>query len=115
MAAVGGIVVGLSHGIVGVAAGLLIANWISVWFFVVPALRLAAIRLQVMVRSVAFVTLAAILSMGAALVPRFTLYQSHSAIVLAAQLGASALVYLILIWFGERDYLIMARGKRSLT
>jgi PST family polysaccharide transporter len=107
-----GIVAGLPFGIVGVAAGLTIGNWVAIWFFVVPAMRLASIRLRDVLRSLGFIALASVAMAGAAIVPRLALAQSPAPLVLILQLAVGMTVYAVFILSGERQFLAVLKGRR---
>lgn len=106
------IVVALPHGIVAVAFALAVKSWVLVWVPLLPALRLAGVRLSTLGRSLAFTAMSTGLMAIAAWSPRWFMGDASPVAVLLTQVTLGALVFCGLIVIGERPYLRTLRGRR---
>jgi PST family polysaccharide transporter len=112
--AVLGISLGLPYGIIGVASGFLASSWGTVWFLLLPAMRLANVRALELGRALAYATLSAFAMAAIALGLRFSLSGHPAAVVLILQLASGSVFYAGCILIGERNFIAAIRGRRPL-
>ncbi|MCZ2813417.1 lipopolysaccharide biosynthesis protein [Modestobacter sp. VKM Ac-2979] len=97
---------GLPFGIVGVATGYLVASWFAAIIPLLPALRLADVRLSDLLRAISYSTACTVVMAGVvAITPAVIPKSSVMSVVLGAQVTVGLIVYLALLAAGERRFI----------
>ncbi|MCZ2803687.1 lipopolysaccharide biosynthesis protein [Modestobacter sp. VKM Ac-2983] len=101
---------GLPFGIVGVAAAILIKDWIVIWVILFPALRMAGLRIGQLFRALAVPAGATATMAGLVLLTAVLVDPLGALPTLALQVTVGAVTYAVIILLADRRFLAEVRG-----